>query len=65
MRDRVVERVGAEGLVDAVAVAAAFFGNVRVADATGASLEKGPGSEVLKNSAEELGLSEYYGASQH
>jgi len=63
-RDSVAERVGEEGLVDAVTVAAAFHGYTRVADATGASLEKGPGSEMLKNSAKELGLSEFYGMEQ-
>jgi len=65
LRNQLIEAVGEAGLVDAVAVAAAFHGNVRIADATGAPPEKGPGAEILEKSANELGLNDYYGMTEH
>lgn len=60
---RVVEtELGARALVDAAAVAAAFHGFVRVADATGAPPSGASGGKVTAAFREELGIDDFYGA---
>lgn len=62
LRDALVETLGEAGMVDAAGVAAAFHGNVRVADATGAPPPLRGDIEKAKAFQEEVGIDEFYGA---
>ena len=62
LRDSVAAELGEAALVDAAAVAAAFHGFDRVADATGAPPEKAAGGQVTMEFREQLGINEFYGA---
>ena len=59
-RGEILERLGPGALVDAASVAAAFHGNCRVADATGAPAEKAGGGNVTMEFREEVGINEFY-----
>lgn len=65
LRDEVVAAVGEAGMIDAVGVAAAFHGNVRVADATGAAPPVRGGEEATKALRENLGINDFFTAQNH
>ena len=62
VRTDVADPAQAAALVDAAAVAAAFHGFVRVADATGAPPSGASGGKVTAAFREELGIDDFYGA---
>lgn len=64
LRAALIGALGEAAMVDAVGVAAAFHGNVRVADATGAPLPSRGDSEATKAFQVEVGINEFYQA-QH
>ncbi len=62
LRTRLASALGEAALVDAAAVAAAFHGFVRVADATGAPPAGASGGKVTMEFRESLGINAFYGA---
>ena len=54
------EALGEAGLVDACAVAAAFHGFVRVADAIGIPHYRAPGGDDLSGLREQAGINDFY-----
>ena len=62
LRDELIDAVGEAGMVDAAGVAAAFHGNVRLADATGAPPPIARDAETTRKFQEEVGIDEFYGA---
>jgi hypothetical protein len=62
LRVELIEAVGEAGMVDAAGVAAAFHGNVRVADATGAPAPLRGDIEKAKAFQAKVGINEFYQA---
>ncbi len=62
LRGALVDALGEAAMVDAAGVAAAFHGNVRVADATGAPAPIRGGEKATKELREKVGINEFYGA---
>ena len=62
LRERLARDLGVAAMVDAAAVASAFHGFVRVADATGAPPAGASGGKVTMEFREALGINEFYGA---
>ena len=62
LRAAVTAALGQAAMVDATAVAAAFHGFVRVADATGAPPEGAAGGMATMAFRDHVGINEFYGA---
>jgi hypothetical protein len=62
LRNDIAEALGPAALVDAAAVAAAFHGFVRIADASGAPPEGAAGGRVTMEFRDHVGINEFYGA---
>ena len=62
LRAAVADALGEAAMIDATAVAAAFHGFVRVADATGAPPEGAAGGQVTMAFRDHVGINEFYGA---
>ena len=62
LRGALIDALGEAAMVDAAGVAAAFHGNVRVADATGAPPPLRGDIEAAKAFQVEVGINEFYRA---
>ena len=62
LRDALVDMLGEAAMIDAAAIAAAFHGFVRLADATGTPPAGAAGGRVTMEFRESLGINEFYGA---
>ena len=62
LRDALVETLGEPAMIDAAAIAAAFHGFVRLADATGTPADGAAGGQVTMEFRESLGINDFYGA---
>lgn len=62
LRDALVDKLGEAAMIDAAAIAAAFHGFVRLADATGTPAAGAAGGQVTMEFRESLGINDFHGA---